>query len=161
MCAELFIELPPGERQRSLEREGPIREPEVQIQPERRPLEGAQSAQVERDRVRDDFLKESLAKLDRAVLQHGRLRSFRVPPKFGALRDERTHHDLVIICRGDELHRGRKESIYLIFQAGALAVESAAAILHAELVHELIQRPTQDQIARLRPHRLRADPREK
>ena len=98
--------------------------------------------QVERDRVRDDLLKKSLAKLDRAVPQHGRLRSLRVPPKFGALRDERTHHNLVIICRVDELDRAGKESIHLIFQAGALAVASPAAILHAELVHELIQRPT-------------------
>ncbi len=65
--AELPVELLPREAQRSLEGERPVREPEVQVEAERRPLHRLEDMQVNRYRVRDDLVEKLLPELDRAV----------------------------------------------------------------------------------------------
>ena len=79
--AELPVELLPREAQRSLEGECPVREPEVQVEAERRPLHRLEDMQVNRYRVRDDLVEKLLPELDRAVPQHGRVGLLRVPPE--------------------------------------------------------------------------------
>ncbi len=65
--AELPVELPPRETERAREVEGPVGEPQVQVESKRRPLEALEDVHVDRDRVADDLVKELLAKLDFAL----------------------------------------------------------------------------------------------
>ena len=55
--AKLPVELFPREGERRLEPERPVGEPQVEIEAERRSLEPLEDIQVERDRVRDDLVK--------------------------------------------------------------------------------------------------------
>ena len=96
--AELFEELPPGEAQRRLEREGAIDEPEVQVEAERRPLKGAQRVHVERDRMKDDLVEKLLPELDRAVPQNRCIWPRHVPPIFHAIGDERMYLVLTLVA---------------------------------------------------------------
>ena len=57
--AELPVELPPRQAQRRLEIERPVREPEVQVEAEGRPLYRLEDVQIDRYRVRDDFVERT------------------------------------------------------------------------------------------------------
>ena len=108
--------------------------------------------------MRDD-LEELLAKLDCAAPQRGRVWFARRPlVELGAFRDERTHHNLVITFGVDQLDRAGKEPLHLILKTGAFAVASPAAIFHAELVHELIERAAEHQLAAAASSRLPSTP---
>ena len=156
--AKLPVELPPGQAQRRLKIERPVREPEVQVEAEGRPLYRLKDVQIDRYRVRDDFVKELLAKLDRAVPQRRPGVSRRVPPELGAVCNEGLYDYFMLRLDVDELDRTPKEPAYLILEVRPLAVDAPASILHAEFSHELVQRPAEDQFAALRPYRFGADP---
>ena len=85
--AELPVELLPREAQRGLYGECPVREPEVQIEAERRPLHRLEDMQVDRYRMRDDLVEKLLPELDRAVPQRGRVGLLRVPPEQRPISD--------------------------------------------------------------------------
>ena len=69
---------------------------------------------------------------------------------------------LVFRCASfiDKRNRAPKEPLHLVLQPRPIASGAAAAILHAELAHELVQRPAKHQFAALSPHGFRAHPRQ-
>ena len=54
----------------------------------------------------------------------------------------------------DQRHGATKEPSHLIPEPRPISSRAAAVTLHAEFVHELIQRPPENQLTALRPHRL-------
>ena len=67
--SELAVHLLPGEAQRSAEREGPVDQPQVEIEAQRRALERREGVHVERYGVLNDLVKELFTKLNLAVPQ--------------------------------------------------------------------------------------------
>ena len=60
VCPELAVHLPPGETQRSAKRKGPVHQPEVQVEAQRRTLERREGVHIERLRVADNLVEERL-----------------------------------------------------------------------------------------------------
>ena len=75
-------------------------------------------------------------------------------------QDHREQGRAALVLFADQRHGATKEPRHLITEPRPLAVYAAAAILHAELSHELVQRPAEHQLARLRPYRFGAHPRQ-
>ena len=72
--------------------------------------------------------------------------------------DQARHGDFVITVAPHELYRAVEEPRHLITEPRPLPVDAPAAIVHTEAAHELVQRPTEDQFAALRSHRLSTGP---
>ena len=67
VCLELAVQLTPGEPLRALEREGAAGAPEVEIEAQRRTLEGREGVHVQRHRMADNLVEESPTRFNLAV----------------------------------------------------------------------------------------------
>ena len=76
---------PPGEPQRSAEREGPVHQPEVEVKAQGGAFERREGVHVERNRMVDDLVEELLAQLDLAIPQRGLIGLALALPKNGAV----------------------------------------------------------------------------
>ena len=87
--SELTIEAHPGEPERTPQRESPIGQPQIEINTQRRALEGLQDIQIQRHRVANDLLEELLAQFNPAVPQALSAGPALVPPEPGPAGDRR------------------------------------------------------------------------
>ena len=158
--AELPVELPPGQLQGLLEPEEPVRQPQVEIEPERAALHRLQHVHVERDWAGDDLVEELLAELDRAhAPQNGLVGPLRVPPQVHAARNvirDDVHASVGPVC---QLNGALEQPLHLVVESGYVPAGAAATALDAELHHELAECRAEAQRSALRSDHFGADPR--
>ena len=83
--SKLAVELLPGQLEGPVQGKSPVEQPQVEVEAQRRPLEGVQDVQVDGDGVLDYLLKEVLAEADGAVPESGLVGALGVPPQ-GSVR---------------------------------------------------------------------------
>ena len=82
------VQEPPSEPQRSAEGEGPIGEPQVEIEAQRRPFECLEGGEIEWDRMAHNLVEESLTQPHLAFPQSRLIGAFWIPPEIGEFSDE-------------------------------------------------------------------------
>ena len=148
----------PGNSQQILESEGPVGQPQVEIEAQGGPLERREDVQVDGDRMADDLLEELLAEPDGAVPQRGLVGLLWIPPELvfiGYKRADPFEPSFVLV---DERHGASKQPLHLVSEAGLLSSLAAAAALDPQRQHELRKRAAQDELAALGSHRFGRDP---
>ena len=155
---ELAIEARPGEPQRPIQCESPICQPQIEIDTQRRALEGLQDIQVQRHRVLGDLLEELLAEFDLALPPQPLTGPALVPPEPGPAGDRRinTGRDLFIFV--GQLDMRVEEPLHLVAQPRAFSPAATPDWSHAQPAHERRERGPQNQHAALGAHRLGANP---
>ena len=86
--SELAVQEPPREPQRSTEREGPVDQPQVEIEAQRRPFEGLEGGEIEWHRMAHNLVEESLTQSHLAFPLSRLVGPLRIPPEIGEFSDE-------------------------------------------------------------------------
>ena len=132
-----------------------VGEPEVQIETQRRALEGREGVHVERHRMADDLVEELLPQIDFTLPQRGLIGLALVPPELVFVCYKRTDPRKASRFLVNHRHGATEQPLHLVAEAG---MHSAAVAVNIQGPHELGERTTQDQLAASSPHGFGTDP---
>ena len=131
--------------------------PHVEIEAQRRTLQGLEGVHVERDGAPDDLVEQVFPQPNFAVKQHRLIGLALVPPKLATVGDSRGNEPFSVLVLMDQPDMGVEEPIHLVPQP---CVCFAVAAVDPQGPHELRERVPQDQLAALGPHGLSRNPRQ-